>query len=563
MADLKKIKTNISGQVVNIDIGGSGGVVAVVVETAAATVAKTATVSGYTPKVGDLLAVTFTLGTSAASPTLDINGTGAKNIRLGIVNASATTFTIGAGGTALLFFDGTYYQMAGSYRTSDSDNFDRTYHNVAKEMGEALYRYKIILEGVDGKYYPLTVTNQSSATLVTKVPTQAILRIGGYIYYYNTTATVNAGATVTNTYSELSQTTMVYNFNQNSGYELYRPLYLVGIPQTGGGFKLDNSNSTSYYTQNLPTNEDGKIYIQLGIVYAQNSLRLVNANPIYEFKNGAIRRFTAKHKHTIDDIIGGGLGGANNVVLRVANIDNITTAEKTLIAQQLGNILHNSGFRLDPSKYSTIILKSGLSDNSANLLSCVGVEYFQDVNNAIFLHFVDIKLDYTIKGDWHTQITQQINTNKRVILTYDELNQVNIDRVDKLGKSDLSITLIEANTSEFSVGPIGSGSSIEIPPDTYYHATFMFIPNSFGDDNTFECSYGSYGNLYFNPGNMWIYGGSFLMDYLSRMQHIGYYTGGSGYLEGSGQEYTTFKVEEVMGYNFNVYMLGEPLVYDY
>jgi hypothetical protein len=249
------------------------------------------------PVAGDIVIVTFTNGNSVSNPTLDINYSGAKNIRLGTTNASTTTMTVGAGGVVPLYFDGTYYNMFGSYRTSDSNTYDRMYHNVAKQMGRTLYRYKLILEGVDGKYYPIVTTNQTNATVVQKTPTNETLKIGGNILYYNTTATVAVDGVVTNTYSEISTANMVYSFNQDGGYQLQRPIYLVGIPQAGGGYKLDSN----YYTQDLPTTEDGKIYIQLGIVYAQNSLRLQIEHPIYEFKDGKVRPYVAKHTHDIAD----------------------------------------------------------------------------------------------------------------------------------------------------------------------------------------------------------------------------------------------------------------------
>jgi hypothetical protein len=185
--------------------------------------------------------------------------------------------TVGAGGVVSLYFDGTYYNMFGSYRTSDANYYDRMYHNVAKQMGETLYRYKLILEGIDGKYYPIVTTDQTSATLVQKTPTNATLKIGGNILYFNSTATVAVDGTLSNTYSEISTTNMVYSFNQNGGYQLQRPIYLVGIPLATGGYRLDSN----YYTQDLPTTEDDKIYIQLGIVYAQNSLRLQTEHPVY------------------------------------------------------------------------------------------------------------------------------------------------------------------------------------------------------------------------------------------------------------------------------------------
>jgi hypothetical protein len=298
VAELKKIKVRNNNQVVTIDIP-SGAIISGETPTAGGTADKIVTVGDgtYQPQVGDLFAIKFNNGNSVSTVRLNINGSGLKNLRLGTTNVSTTTFTLGAGATALIYFDGTFYQTTGSYRTSDANSYDRMYHNVAKQMGETLYRYKLILEGIDGKFYPIVTTNQTSATLVQKTPTNATLKIGGNILFYNTTTTVAVDGNVSNTYSEISTANMVYSFNQNGGYQLQRPIYLVGIPQAGGGYKLDSN----YYTQNLPTTEDGKIYIQLGIVYAQNSLRLEVENPIYEFKDGKVRPYIAEHTHETFD----------------------------------------------------------------------------------------------------------------------------------------------------------------------------------------------------------------------------------------------------------------------
>jgi hypothetical protein len=298
VAELKKIKIRNNDQVVTIDIP-SGAIISGETPTAAGTADKIVTVGDgtYQPQAGDLFAIKFNNGNSASTVRLDINGSGLKNLRLGTTNVSTTTFTLGADATALIYFDGTFYQITGSYRTSDSNTYDRMYHNVAKQMGETLYRYKLILEGIDGKFYPIVTTNQTSATVVQKTPTNATLKIGGSILYYNTTATVAVDGSVSNTYSEISTTNMVYSFNQNGGYQLQRPIYLVGIPQANGGYKLDSN----YYTQDLPTTEDGKIYIQLGLVYAENSLRLDVNHPIYEFKDGKVRPYIAEHTHETFD----------------------------------------------------------------------------------------------------------------------------------------------------------------------------------------------------------------------------------------------------------------------
>jgi hypothetical protein len=292
----------------NTTINGSLNINGVPVEPGAGTLKVTCTTAGSTPAkevvdasrvpvAGDIVIVTFTNGNSVSNPTLNINSSGPKYIRLGATNASTTTMTVGAGGVVPLYFDGTYYNMFGSYRTSDSNTYDRMLHGVAKQMGETLYRYKLILEGIDGKFYPIVTTNQTSATVVQKTPTNATLKIGGSILYYNTTTTVAANGTVNNTYSEINTANMVYSFNQNGGYQLQRPIYLVGIPQANGGYKLDSN----YYTQDLPTTEDGKIYIRLGLVYAQNSLRLEIEHPIYEFKDGKVRPYIPEHTHETFD----------------------------------------------------------------------------------------------------------------------------------------------------------------------------------------------------------------------------------------------------------------------
>jgi len=100
----------------------------VTVSTATGTVAKvgTTTNGNYIPAKGDLLLVNFTNGNSAVSPTLNIDGSGAKNIRLGTTDANAVTFTISGNVTVPLWYDGTFYQIWGSYRTTDTDT-DTTY----------------------------------------------------------------------------------------------------------------------------------------------------------------------------------------------------------------------------------------------------------------------------------------------------------------------------------------------------------------------------------------------------------------------------------------------------
>lgn len=92
----------------------------IAVSTAASTVAKVGVgPSGYTPAAGDLIEITFTAANTAAAPTLNINSSGAKNIRLGNVNVTAADMS----GALKVYavYDGTYYQLLGSQRNTDTN----------------------------------------------------------------------------------------------------------------------------------------------------------------------------------------------------------------------------------------------------------------------------------------------------------------------------------------------------------------------------------------------------------------------------------------------------------
>ena len=290
-----------TGATSNIDLGNKslnttgvlrGGTIPVNCSTAAATAAKTVTIDGYTLTSGDILAVRWMLGTTVASPTLNVNGVGAKAIRLSTTAASATTFTIGANSTTLLYYDGTvnggYFQMMGSHRTSDSANTDygvNSYGSIT--VGNATSRYQIGSIDEYGLFY--TFSNGYS-TAMTKPVSRANYRMGDRILWYSSTTALTTGQKSTAFYNEYYTANMVYVLNNNTGWR-NDSLYIVGIPNNDANntYKLDNTTLQSWYTQKLPSTEDGKIYILLGYIYANNSLAMYHPHTIYEYKCGRIR----------------------------------------------------------------------------------------------------------------------------------------------------------------------------------------------------------------------------------------------------------------------------------
>lgn len=87
--------------------------------TAAATTAKTASITNYKLKVGGIASIRFT-NEVPASATLNINSTGAKSIYYN--NAAITADVIKAGDTATFMYDGTYYRLISIDKTAPLDS---------------------------------------------------------------------------------------------------------------------------------------------------------------------------------------------------------------------------------------------------------------------------------------------------------------------------------------------------------------------------------------------------------------------------------------------------------
>lgn len=85
--------------------------------TAAATVAKVVTLSGFTLYTGAQITVQFTYANTAANPTLNVNGTGAKYIRVNNANITSAYYWK-ANNTVTFIYDGTYWTMADSSANS-------------------------------------------------------------------------------------------------------------------------------------------------------------------------------------------------------------------------------------------------------------------------------------------------------------------------------------------------------------------------------------------------------------------------------------------------------------
>lgn len=292
MADISKIVTPDGLQ---YDIR-AGGIPYGEVDSTSTSTAFTATVPGITELTdGTCVLLKNGVVTSASGFTININGLGAKNVYNNMAAATAETTIFNVAYTMLFVYDSTRDADGGwiCYRgyNSDTTTGREEYYYLRPYAGQAIYRYKYLMEGEDGRFYPITTTNQSSATQVTKTPTTVGLR-PWKIWYYTGTATVSAGAafgaqTVQPSYYN---TTAVYNFNASTGTYAY--IFLQGSYNKDTDlFTLDTgSNYYKFVRYNTAINwasaglTSGKYYILLGSTYSTtNYVQLFNVNPFYYF----------------------------------------------------------------------------------------------------------------------------------------------------------------------------------------------------------------------------------------------------------------------------------------
>ncbi len=242
------------------------------------------------------LTIAYKIGIAGASTTtLNINNLGAIQVYR---NAGAFTTHLPVNTVAIL----TYTTIDGVGRWVWADYVDGTESYTVRWSGsgviagEQITRYKLLMMASDGRYHPIVIGDSTSANAKTVNSQPFVVNSPILAYYTTATVAANAATSTSYIYSSVSMgTNFRYNQNVQSGWTAHKPIYLKGTINNDGLFVLAGAGTTSgdYLTQNLPTTEDGYIYIMLGMMYtATTSFRLNIEHPIFEFKNGKLRMYT-------------------------------------------------------------------------------------------------------------------------------------------------------------------------------------------------------------------------------------------------------------------------------
>lgn len=271
-----------------------------VVDGTSTATAFTVTISGITTLYDGLcILVKNNVIASKADCTLNVNGLGAKRIHYNTAANSQITTQWTATMTAMFYYDSTRNSSAGAWvmfygydSNTNTIGYQIRSNSSSLPMTSIVYRYRLLFTSADGtKFVP---ANNSTSTNATSARTVCQDKINpfGRIVYYGTTASVAAGSrpSAANLW-DMYAFTLGYSFQKSPNYvlTLWKPVYLKCAPQSDGSAIID---STTPFVQDLPTTEDGKIYIHLGVAYSETQIELLLHHPVYQYTGGMIRPYT-------------------------------------------------------------------------------------------------------------------------------------------------------------------------------------------------------------------------------------------------------------------------------
>lgn len=249
--------------------------------TAAATAAKTVSMSGFKLETGSWVAIKFTVTNTAAvaNLTMNVNSTGAKGIKYRNSNLPAAG-TLTANRIYLFVYDGTYWQIVGDLDT-DSNTYDRTSVQTRIYAGTAgVFNYSLV--GLDSNQRMQSFTTTSGTATSKAFNTGAKFLYPPTIMYHSANATVTNGNVISNNvlYEQFPSLDLRYscNITTSAGFAQYKPVYIECTLDSNGYWSITSTGLTQTFTT-------GKYYILLGCMYNTSiyQLALFAYNPMFYY----------------------------------------------------------------------------------------------------------------------------------------------------------------------------------------------------------------------------------------------------------------------------------------
>lgn len=198
-----------------------------------------------------------------------------------------------------------YYQLTemgvsttGQNATNNANTHYTQFASAVKAGSFGVKRYTLLMKDADGQW--VSFINQANTTAATKTVSEAGHMLGKLLY--SAGGAEYASGANTSTIYDAYPFDFRYSTNCASTLTAYKPVYLVGEVRDDDLFYLDTE---TWWTQDIPTGEDGKTYIYVGQAYSAYQVWLSTENPAYQFYNGEFLEYekikTMKAQTTADN----------------------------------------------------------------------------------------------------------------------------------------------------------------------------------------------------------------------------------------------------------------------
>ena len=323
------------------------------VDATSTSTAFTATVPGITElRDGVCMWLKNGVVTSAAGFTININGLGAKPVYSSQSAATAETAMYASGRTFMFVYDservaGGCWVLDRGYNTNDNTiGYQVRTNSQSLPMTSVVYRYRLLFTSADNQHYVPANNSTSTNATASRTVCQDKINPFGRIFYYSATASVAANSRPgSGNLWEQYAIALGYSFNRTGAaltLTSWKPVYIKAAPQSDGSAIID---STTPYVQDLPTTEDGKIYIFLGVAYSATNIELQLDHPIYYYKDSQIRLWTNP----------AATGGGGPTVVQTTGQSTADVMSQKAVTDELGN-------KADTSSLATVATTGAYGD---------------------------------------------------------------------------------------------------------------------------------------------------------------------------------------------------------
>lgn len=248
--------------------------------------------------------------------------------------AIASGYTIFIKSSVNIFLYKSTYQAEGAlhclYDTNSTYTINYLIDAAVVKSGVGAYavtRYVLCMQKPDMTWEKIVDTASNYSTGTAKKVNKRGFLLDRIRYYYATANCAN-GATIAANVLQAQSANVDARYSTNCGtpasWVAGDYFYLVGRIGEDGLFYLDE---TTWWSVALPTQEDGKLYIQIGrvITSASYSISFYVNHPIYYFKDGVIKEYRiADNKQDVIEDLGDIRRGAERGATALQNHQDIS-----------------------------------------------------------------------------------------------------------------------------------------------------------------------------------------------------------------------------------------------